>query len=1047
MKRFTFKPAWIAMLTTALALTLLFAACPTTTNSTEDTTPPAGVTILDAALGVVGEVTLTWTDPEDADFHHVEIAFSPVTEGVAQPITVLKGVQSKIIADLTGGTSYTFTVIAVDASGNKSSAATVYATPAALDNKAPDDVTGLAATAGNGQITLNWTDPVDTDGDFHHVEITFSPAATDVAQPISVARGAQRGTVKGLANDTPYTFIVKAVDASGNESDGVTETATPDGTIENDIAPPADVGSLAVSKAENGQVILTWTDPANDDLAFIKITFSPGGTEPIIVAKGTLTGTITGLANGTEYTFTVKAVDTFDNESVDGATVTTTPLDTVPPANASGLFATPGDKQATLTWTDPADSDLAGIEITFSPAAAGVAQPITVSKGIQSKTITDLTNDTTYTFTVIAVDVSGNKNSGATTSATPVAPPSEDQTVAQLIEEGSKRLVALSLDSAVQYYESAYTKDGNNPGAIVYSSIAKLASIAKDQKVRDLVRNRFGISSYPGTIDALISGSWLVEYPEEEFVSWYYDEDTGDYGNWYGEWPQTGGLFGSSSSSAGWSSSPDWVLDESEYKAKGSGYYRQEFVKRSFVWVSDEPHYNYDWPIDNYYDPERESWVGWYDEGDNGAGYYYDDDGLVFVSSERKYRIVSYNDYNLNVYLNWYEAGEEPNGETIEKTGYHYQRYEYKLVFMSNEPIYETRGYSLFPALETPQWVKDNGAYDASLNSGNIPGAATMQLLLFSNLIDKNNNGLNNLLDQTLDAVFGANFEEAAARVAKLTYDQTVSLDETIVEAFGLTEIFGEDVVITKVEMELLIASIRLVKATLEWIDAYDWNTDLNFLKINWVNGTDGLDSLLDKIGASALPLKNNFLKDRNNGKMAASKADFIKAIDAAIGAYDNLDKEQLIPPGVKNEITGRQWIKDGLTKLKAAINGGGTFWIPGDEPVGNEWPAADGILGVNLGRLFTPGYLSIDKLVENTSGTPAIYGFPRDGGEPVAISSKEAIANYEAFGFKFKTGPIYGATGVVVKLAGMEEEAPAEDVSPLFPAAIAEVLWDLYHK
>jgi hypothetical protein len=589
-------------------------------------------------------------------------------------------------------------------------------------------------------------------------------------------------------------------------------------------------------------------------------------------------------------------------------------------------------------------------------------------------------------------------NPVATTPEDPIG----DKSVAELIAEGSKRLVDLSLDSAVQYYESAYTKDSNDPAAIVYSSIAKLASIAKDQKVRDLMRNRFGISSYPGTIDALVSGSWLVEYPDEQFVSWYYDDD--GWADWYGEWPKTGGLFGSGGSS-GWYTSSNSVLDESAYKTNGPGYYREEFIKSSYVWVHDEPRYEYDWLVSGYYD------------------------------------------YDLRVDLYWYEVGDVLNGETIEKTGYHYEGYEYKLTLVSKTPRFEPRGYSLFPAFETPQWVMANGDYTASLTSEGFPNAGAMQLLLFSNLLDKNNNGLNNLLDDTLDAVFGANFEEAAARVAKLTYAQTVPLDEAIVDAFGLTEIFEGDIVITKVEMDLLIASMRLVKATLEWIDAYDWNTDLNFLKVNWVNNVDAsYDALLANIRNTTLPLKNNFLKDRNNGKMDASKQDFIKAIDAAVGAYDNLDKEQLIPPGVKDEIKNRQWIKAGLTALKNAINGGGTFWIPNGEPVGNVWPTADGSMGVNLGRLFTPGYLSLDKLIENTSGTPVLYGFFRNGGDPVAVSTKADIAKYEAFGFKFKTGPLYGAAGVVVKIDGMED-VPAEYVPPLFSADIAEVLWDAYHK
>jgi chitodextrinase len=900
------------MLPAALALSLVFTACPNLANTPEDTTPPAKVTGLDAAPGN-GQATLTWTDPTDTDFHHVEITFTPEVTGVTQPITVAKGIRSRTITGLANGTAYTFTVKAVDDSGNKSEGASITATPSEAlvnDETPPAKVTNLAAEAGNGQATLTWTDPADTD--LAAIEITFVPAVTDVTQPITVVKGVQSRTVTGLANGTAYTFTVKAVDDSGSKSEGASTTATPSEALVNDETPPAKVTNLA---------------------------------------------------------------------------------------------ATPGNGEATLAWTDPADTDLASIEITFTPAVTGVDQPITVAKGVQSKIVTGLANETAYNFTVIAVDVSGNKSAGATATATPEAPIG-NETVAALIEEGSKRLVAQSFDSAVQYYESAYAKDSSDPAAIVYSSIAKLASIAKDQKIQDLMKNRFGLSSYPGSIDALVSGSWLEEYPDEQFVPWYYDDGWVD---WYGEHPKTGGLFGGGSSSSGWYTSFDRVLDESEYAANGPGYYREEFVKSSYVWVSGEPHYSYDNVI-----------------------------------------LSPYYDANLGVNLYWSEEGAEwMNGEDsgfVEETGYHCRRYEYKLFFVSKTPRYEPRGYSLFPAFDTPQWVKDNGDYNASLNSGNIPGAVTMQLLLFSNLVDKNTNGLNDLLDQTLDAVFGANFEEAAARVAKLNYNQSVFLDGTIVDKFGLTEIFEGDMVITKVEMELLIASLRLVKAALEWIDAYDWNTDLNFLKVNWVNNVDAsYDALLANIRNTTLPLKNNFLTDRNNGKMAASKEDFIKAIDAAIDAYDNIGKVALMPPGAKDEITSRQWIKAGLTALKSAINDGQTFWIPNREPTGSGWnySAANGAIGVNLKNLFTPGYLSLDKLIENSGGTPVMYGF--QDGESVAISSKKDIANYEAFGFKFKTARLYGGTGVVMKIDGADVRA--DYAGSLFPADIAEALWDAYHK
>jgi chitodextrinase len=843
-----FKPTRIALLFAALTLTLLFAACDNPASATEDTTPPADVTNLAADAGI-GQVTLNWTNPTDDDFEQAEITFSPEATNVKQPIFSSGRAETKTITGLANGTEYTFTVVAMDVSGNKSDGITITATPG--DTTPPANVTGLFAEAGNGQITLSWADPLDSD--LASIKITFAPVAAGVDQPIIVSKGAQRRTVQGLANGTDYTFTLVAVDNFGNESEGPypTATETPDEGVVNDTTPPAAVAGLA-AEAGDGQAILTWANPADDDFDHLEITFTPAVesvVQPIIALKGAQIRIITGLANGTAYTFTVTALDTSDNRSP-VATATATPEDTTPPANVAGLQAEAGNAQAILTWTDPADADFDHLEITFSP---GVAQPITVAKGTQSRTITGLTNGTRYTFTVIAVDASNNKSSGATATATPEAPV-EDQTAADLIRMGSERLVAQSYDSAVQFYESAYEKDGNDPGAIVYSSIAKLASIAKDQKVQDLMKNRFGLSSYPGTIDALVSGSWLED--DEDFAG-------------------------------------------------------------------------------------------------------------------------------------------------------------------------------------------------GSLTGDGFSNVATMQLLLFTKLLDKNANGLNDLLDQTLDAVFGANFDEAAARVAKLNYDQSASLDEAIVNEFGLTEFFGGDIAITKVEMDLLIASIRLVKATLEWINAYDWNTDLNFLK-DWDGDESSLGSLLDNIGENSLPLKNNFLKDRGNGQMAASKADFIEAIDGAINAYDHIDNEGLIPPSVKDEIKSRQWIKSGLTALKTALDNGGIFWMPDGMPEGNGWnySEANGFIGVNLGHLFTSDYLSIDKIIENTDGIPVMYGVPRGGEDPaVKISSKEAMANYDAFSFKFKTGPLYGAAGVIVKIDGMEDQVPAEYVARLFSAAIAEAIWDAYHK
>ena len=106
-----------------LGLLLIFLiTCQKETSEVPDTIPPAEVTNL-AAIAESGMITLTWTDPSDADFQKVEIAY------LSNTIEVNKDVQTKEITGLTNGTSYTFTVKTVDDSGNKTNGVQITGMP------------------------------------------------------------------------------------------------------------------------------------------------------------------------------------------------------------------------------------------------------------------------------------------------------------------------------------------------------------------------------------------------------------------------------------------------------------------------------------------------------------------------------------------------------------------------------------------------------------------------------------------------------------------------------------------------------------------------------------------------------------------------------------------------------------------------------------------------------------------------------------------------------------------------------------------------------
>lgn len=198
-------------------------------------------------------------------------------------------------------------------------------------------------------------------------------------------------------------------------------SACSDDSDDGDKTPPAEVTNLT-GIAGNSQVTLNWVDPTDEDFERVEITYTPEGNT-IQIEKSAQTAIISGLTNGTAYTFNVKTVDKSGNKSSGVNSVSLTPLaadpnDHTPPAEVSTINGTPGNNQVTLSWTDPTDTDFNKVEITYTPGNGSVE----IGKGTQAATISGLTNDTEYSFTLKTVDVSGNKSEGLTVAYTPIQP-------------------------------------------------------------------------------------------------------------------------------------------------------------------------------------------------------------------------------------------------------------------------------------------------------------------------------------------------------------------------------------------------------------------------------------------------------------------------------------------------------------------------------------------------------------------------------------------------------------------------------------------------
>src|SRR5204863_657695 len=151
-------------------------------------------------------------------------------------------------------------------------------------------------------------------------------------------------------------------------------------------------------------------------------TASPGGAT---CATATLGCTITGLTNGTAYTFTVTATNAV------GTGPASTPASATPatppgvPGSPTGLAATAGNAQVALSWSAPASnggSPITGYKIYLS-TSSGTETLLTTLGNVTTYTNTGLTNGTTYFYQVSALNSVGEGNRSTESSAKPATTP------------------------------------------------------------------------------------------------------------------------------------------------------------------------------------------------------------------------------------------------------------------------------------------------------------------------------------------------------------------------------------------------------------------------------------------------------------------------------------------------------------------------------------------------------------------------------------------------------------------------------------------------
>ena len=358
--------------------------------------------------------------------------------------------------------SYSFTVKGTDSSDPKVrfTSGTLNLTVQAI---APGAPTNVIATAGDGQATVSFTAPGSDGGSaITGYTVTASPGgqtATGARSPL---------TVKGLSNDTAYTFTVTATNAQGDgPASATSNSATP---------------KLAVPVAGAVSARVDFGSRDNE----IKPILSGGTAASVTVDTTNTTGTVTTKGSGkdTYFLYSPKpgftGPDSFTYSATNAAgtskpaTVTIT-VQAIAPGAPTNVIATAGDGQATVSFDVPASdggSQITGYKVkvyngdTVEKTVEKKVGSVTISDNNVTVDITGLTNGTAYTFTVTATNAQGDGPESAKSNAvTPGATrpdPTRDPDVRGIVTAQNRmaqQFAHAQIDNVSQHLESLHGGD------------------------------------------------------------------------------------------------------------------------------------------------------------------------------------------------------------------------------------------------------------------------------------------------------------------------------------------------------------------------------------------------------------------------------------------------------------------------------------------------------------------------------------------------------------------------------------------------------------
>ena len=311
------------------------------------------------------------------------------------------------VTGLTLGSTYKFRVFAANTLGDSlpaiSAQLTVYGVPSV-----PLNFRTFEINEAERRISTLWDDAAD-DGGSAITGYLFATLYNGVVQlEVLLSPGIFNTKAEQLDANVNVTYTVCAVNEIGNSA-LVTLGPFRFGAGDPTGVPLAPSDITVVPAAASA--LVSWVPPSDSGITGYKIFCNPDNKLPNLAAAGATSLNVTGLKNGTGYTFAVVAINATGSSYTASCTPSTLPG--APKATVVG-----GNGQVTLSWVS---KPAVGVPTTSYTVTCNQTDAILPENPTTPLLITGLTNGRSYIFSVTATNAIGTSVAGA---AKPVVPTS-----------------------------------------------------------------------------------------------------------------------------------------------------------------------------------------------------------------------------------------------------------------------------------------------------------------------------------------------------------------------------------------------------------------------------------------------------------------------------------------------------------------------------------------------------------------------------------------------------------------------------------------------